>query len=272
MTVGRGGETGEAAAQSCPLVTVDLWGVHPRHVPHAVARMALDRRHLRRTTGVVFARSLGTGRGQTFGLRDADVLRWGLLTVWASAREAAAFERSAMIGAWSAIAHERWRAELHPLSSRGRWARQRPFGDPVTQPAGLTHPADPIAAITRARLSLRRAPAFWRAVPPVAEDLARCEGLRFAVGIGEAPLGLLGTFSVWDDAEALCRFAYGSPAHADVVRRTVDGGWYKEELFARFAVLRTHGTVNGRDPLARSEQGPEPGGSVSPIRQQPRKT
>ncbi|WP_239337182.1 spheroidene monooxygenase [Frankia sp. CiP3] len=253
------GDGDATAAHACPLVIIDLWGVRPRHVPHAAARMALDRRHLRRTTGLVFARSLGTGRGRTFGPRDADVLRWAVLTVWASAREAASFERSAMIDAWSAIAYERWRAELHPLSSRGRWARQRPFGDPVTQLAGLARPAGLIAAITRARLSLRRAPAFWRSVPPVAEDLTRCEGLRFAVGIGEAPLGLQGTFSVWDDADALRRFAYGSPAHTDVVRRTFEHGWYKEELFARFAVLRAHGTVNGCDPLARSGRTPSGG-------------
>jgi hypothetical protein len=214
--------------------------------------MAVDRRHLRRTAGVAFARSLGTGRGRTFRLRDADVLRWGLLTVWASALDAAAFERSDMIGAWSAIARERWRAELRPLSSRGMWARQRPFGDPVPPPADPTSPPTPIAAITRARLAFRQLPTFWRAVPPVAEDLARCEGLRFALGIGEAPLGLVGTFSVWDDATALRRFAYGRPAHSEVVRRTVENGWYREELFARFAVLRTHGTVNGRDPLTRS--------------------
>ncbi|WP_349817058.1 spheroidene monooxygenase [Frankia sp. Cppng1_Ct_nod] len=230
-------------------MTIDLWGVRPRHVPHAVARMALDRRHLRRTTGVVFARLLGTGRGRTFTPRDADMLRWGLLTVWASARDAAVFERSAVITAWSGIAHERWRAELHPLSSRGRWSRQRPFGDPVPPPSGTT---GPVAAITRARLSIRRARDFWRAVPPVTEDLARSDGLRFAVGIGEAPLGLQGTFSIWDDAAALRRFAYGREAHADVVRRTSDDGWYTEELFARFAVLHTHGTINGRDPLARS--------------------
>jgi hypothetical protein len=214
--------------------------------------MAVDRRYLRRATGVGFARSLGTGRGRTFSLRDADVRRWGLLTVWASAADAAAFERSDMITAWSAIAHERWRAELHPLASRGMWARQRPFGDPVPPPVDLTCPLAPIAVITRARLAFRRMPAFWRAVPPVAEDLARCEGLRFALGIGESPLGRVGTFSVWDDAMALRRFAYGRPAHSEVVRRTVANGWYREELFARFAVLRTHGTVNGRDPLTRS--------------------
>ena len=40
--------------------------------------------------------------------------------------------------------------------------------------------------------------AFWRAVPPVSLDLAGRPGLRLAVGIGEAPVGLQGTFSLWE--------------------------------------------------------------------------
>jgi hypothetical protein len=91
---------------------------------------------------------------------------------------------------------------------------------------------------------------FWRAVPPVSGDLHAGPGLRFALGIGEAPIGLQGTFSVWNSARALNEFAYGRPAHVAVVRRTAEEGWYAEELFARFAVLSAAGTVGGRDPLA----------------------
>jgi hypothetical protein len=62
-----------------------------------------------------------------------------------------------------------------------------------------------------------------------------------------------GTFSVWQDPDALQQFAYGRPAHRAVVRRTREVGWYAEELFARFGVLAAHGTVGGRDPLAAAE-------------------
>ena len=45
-------------------------------------------------------------------------------------------------------------------------------------------------------------------------------------------------------------FAYADPAHAAVVERTPGERWYGEELFARFAVVRALGTVDGQDLLA----------------------
>jgi len=37
--------------------------------------------------------------------------------------------------------------------------------------------------------------------------------------------------------------------HAGVIERTNREGWYAEELFARFGVLSTSGTLDGVDPL-----------------------
>ena len=71
-----------------------------------------------------------------------------------------------------------------------------------------------------------------------------------AVGIGEAPLGLQGTLSLWDSAESLRAFAHRGAAHQEVIARTPREGWYAEELFARFAVVGSEGTLHGRDPLA----------------------
>jgi hypothetical protein len=79
-------------------------------------------------------------------------------------------------------------------------------------------------------------------------DLHAAAGLRLAVGVGEAPIGLQGTFSLWDSPAALTEFAYRRPAHVEAVRRTTEVGWYSEELFARFAVLGVEGTVGGRVP------------------------
>jgi hypothetical protein len=223
------------------LVTLHLWRVTPRTVPAAVLRMGRDRGRVRRTPGLRFAKLLGTGDGRTFTVRDADPLRWGLLATWADPGAAAAFEQTPVVRSWERDAQESLRLDLQPLASRGTWSGRAPFGDPVP-----TRTAGPVAALTRARLRLAAAPGFWRAVPPVSADLRERRGLRAAVGIGEAPVGLQGTVSIWDSAQALTDFAR-DPAHAAVVARTEPERWYAEELFARFAVVGGRGTFDGRD-------------------------
>ena len=212
----------------------------------AVHRMDTDRPELRGTPGLRFAKLLGTGTGRTFTVRDADPRRWGLLAVWDDEAAAAAFEGSPVVRRWQRLADEQWSAQLRPLAARGHWAGREPFGRP--RPARWE---GPVAAVTRARLVARKAVRFWSAVPPVSADLHESPGLRFALGIGEAPVGLQGTFSVWDSAAALNAFAYDRAPHAAVVRRTEEERWYAEELFARLALISAEGTVTGRDPLFR---------------------
>ncbi len=245
---------------TAPLTTLHLFRIPPRGVPRALARMALDRRRLRSTPGLAFWKLLGTGDGRTFDLRDADLRTWGLLAVWAADAAADRFERCSPVAAgWAGLAQERWRVTLRPVSAHGSWSGRQPFGS--LAPAGAP---GPVAAITRARLRLRRAPGFWRAVPPVTADLARHPGLLLSVGIGEAPVGLQGTFSLWSDSAALRRFAYRGEAHRSVIRRTTTEGWYAEELFARFAVLGSSGTIFGGDPLAGVAQAPPSSGWGQP--------
>jgi heme-degrading monooxygenase HmoA len=224
-----------------PLTTLHVWGVPGRSVPAALLRMATDRRPLRRTPGLRFAKLLGTGSGRTFTVADADPRRWALLAVWDDDAAADAFADGPLVRRWRRRAEEEFTARLRPLAARGRWSRREPFGRP--EPRRWD---GPVAAITRARLVPLRALAFWRAVPPVSADLHAGPGLRLALGIGEAPIGLQGTFSVWESAAALNDFAYGRAAHAAVVDRTAREGWYAEELFARFAVLSATGTIGGR--------------------------
>lgn len=226
------------------LVTLHLWRVGPRGVPAAVLRMGRDRGRVRRTPGLRFAKLLGTGDGRTFTLRDADPLRWGLVATWADAGAAAAFEDSPVVRSWERDALESLRLDLRPVASRGTWSGRAPFGDPAP-----TRTDGPVAALTRARLRPAAARSFWRAVAPVGADLRGRPGLRAAVAIGEAPLGLQGTVSVWESAQALKAFAR-DPAHAAVVARTDPERWYAEELFARFAVVGGRGSFDGRDLLA----------------------
>ena len=226
------------------VVTLHLWQVPAHAVPRALVHMAADRRPLRRTPGRRFAKLLGTGSGRPFTVRDADPRRWGLLTAWDDPAAAMAFDDSGLPERWRRFADEEWVAHLEPLSAGGLWSGEEPFGRPRPRLWD-----GPVAAVTRARLVLRRAARFWSAVPPVSADLHQSPGLRLALGIGEAPLGLQGTFSIWDSSSSLNAFAYGRCPHTAVIERTHQEGWYAEELFARFGVRSSSGTIAGADPL-----------------------
>lgn len=225
------------------VVDLRLWRVE-RTAP-ALARMASGLRHVRRgAPGLRFAKLLGTGAGHTFTPRDSDPHHWALLTVWDDAAAADAGPPPALVDPWDAAAVERLVVRMAPLTARGRWSGVEPFGEP----AGARGHDGPVAAITRARLRATRAPSFWRAVPPVAADLGRAPGSRMAIGIGEAPVLLQGTFSLWDSDRDLVAFAYRTDAHREAVARTEPARWYAEELFARLAVLDVSGTYRGRTP------------------------
>lgn len=236
-----------------PVVTLTVWGVPPRRVPAAIGRMGLDRLHLRGVPGLRFAKLLGTGDGRTFTLRDADPLHWALLAVWDGDTAADRFAAGVTHRRWDAIGDERLDVRMSPISSRGSWAGREPFLPTdvprrVTGPPRARRPTGPVASITRARLRPTRALSFWRAVPPVSADLDGVDGLALALGIGEAPMGLQGTFSLWQSSTALNEFAHRRPAHAEAIRRTGPERWYVEELFARFAVRSVTGTFAGREP------------------------
>jgi hypothetical protein len=222
-------------------VTVHLWRVPRSAVPRALLRMGVDRVRLRGTPGLSFAKLLGTGDGSTFGPRDADVRTWGLLAVWADEASALAFEAHPTPRGWRRIAETEWRADLGCLRTRGEWAGRTPFA-PRPDLQGWD---GPVASITRARLRPSLAATFWRAVPPVVDDLDAGAGPTLRVGIGEAPVGLQGTLTLWPSAAALQAFAYRRGPHRRAIADTAALGWYAEELFARFAVLGQRGTVGG---------------------------
>jgi hypothetical protein len=201
------------------LVTLHVWRVPPRHVGTAMLRIAIDRMRPPRAR---FAKFLGTGKGVTFGLGEADLTRYAALTV---------SDEPVELPRWDRLAVRKVRLDLEPLSSRGTWSGREPFGRPVARRSdGM------VLALTRARLRPGRAATFWRAVPPVARELAAAPGLLARLGVGEAPIGWQGTVSLWRDAADLTAFAYRQPEHRAVIARTPADRWYAEELFARFAV------------------------------------
>lgn len=224
-------------------VTMDVWRIRAGHVPLAFLRMATQRRVIRRAQGCTFAKLLGTGAGRTFTPNDADVRQWALIACWRTRDHAMGFRQSASMRAWQRSAIESFHALMTPLASHGAWSGTAPFE--TSDPTPWT---GPVAALTRARIKTRLSRAFWAAVPPVTASLHAQPGLIGAIGIGEAPLGLQGTFSLWEDGSAVRDFAYRSAPHVDAIRRTNETHWYAEELFARFAVLTTSGVLGVSAP------------------------
>ena len=217
------------------IVLVYFWKINLRSLPIAILHMAFDRITLSRSKKVTFFKSLGSGKGETFTPKDADAKRWGLLVVIDST-EIDTFDASPLISSWRKISTAEYRAVLQPISSHGMWSKRKPFDENQ-----ISNWQGPIAAITRARIKWSMNSKFWRAVPPVTVSLKSSPGLLSAIGIGEAPIGLQGTFSRWESGAALRTFAYQGQAHIAAIQATKDLDWYAEELFARFAILEEHG-------------------------------
>lgn len=204
--------------------------------------MARQRISMRKLPGLTFCKLMGTGSGKTFTVRDADLHHWCVLSVWETPEESLAYLSSKPAKQWQRIAASQANLELEPLSAKGTWAKKTPFGNPIPQKwDGLT------AALTRASIKPRWWREFWRSVPPVSQDLNASAGLITSLGIGEAPIGLQGTFSIWESNESITAFSSKQKPHAAVIARTHETGWYSEELFARFKVTKVSGSFAGID-------------------------
>ena len=220
------------------ITTFTLARFERSRVPGLLAAVPQERLRLRRLEGLGWGRHLGTSAGgRTLG---ADLGRWAWFCSWDD--EAAAARFHAQLEARLRPA-EVATLSLRTVRARGRWAgRELPDPDPATGDGG------PLVVLTRARVRASRWRPFTAAVPPVDADLATASGLLRSVAVGEWPVLVQGTLSIWRDTHAMAAFSR-TEAHRTAVRRTADEHWYAEELFARFSVERAEGTWDGSPPL-----------------------
>lgn len=211
--------------------------------PLAMSRLGTDRLLLPRVDGLAFWRLLGTGkRDRTDG--GADPRRTAMFAVWDDESALDDFLAQHRIASRWRHAEEQWTVRLRSLGGHGTWRGFDPLDGLVPGTAD-----GPVAIITRADVRRRSWKAFGAASKVVDDELHRAAGLIDVVGIGEAPVGRLATFSLWETLAAARAFAYAMPDHVEVVRQTRHGDWYAEEMFARFEPYASTGTWNGRDPL-----------------------
>jgi hypothetical protein len=225
------------------ITLIYIWTIEKRNIAGAILRMATQRKALRNNPAISFFKLLGTGTGDSFTPRDANPLTWALL-VTLEADQVARFDQENVVQSWRAIATNELRLTASPISTHGLWSKKQPF-EIKKEGAHISDGSwdGKIVAITRARISWSKNVAFWRAVPPVIASLRKSEGLELAIGIGEAPIGLQGTLSIWRDSQSLRTFAYKGNEHKTVIERTHSEHWYSEELFARFALLELRGDL-----------------------------
>jgi len=216
----------------------------------AFGQMGLSRRALARTPGLRFWKLCGSGIGEGF-TPIPNTAVWAILGAWendAAARRACACAEGRVHQRFRRHASEDWTVMLRPASARGHWSGTRPFA-PETADAPA---AGPIAALTRATLRPRDLHRFWARSPDISAAIGRDPNVIFKIGIGEVPWLQQVTFSIWPDAAAMAAFARRGP-HADAISAVRAGGWFAEELYARFSILDDMGSWGGGSPLARLE-------------------
>lgn len=209
------------------IVTFHVVRERPGRQLVVMTRMFSDRWRLRRVDGLVFAKVLGTGRGDDTG-PSADLLRQAYLLVW---RDAAAAQRflaeHPVPRRWRSLGVER-ELVLGLVSGHGTWS-----GRAILDGMQRIAADGEVVVLTRARIRLRSWRAFRRASRRTArEDVP---GRRWALGVGELPVGLLGTVSCWRSVADLDAWLAADATHAEAAAHADE--WFAESLFARLTPI-----------------------------------
>lgn len=247
--------TWAADAMTCASLSLFRFGTLARRA-WVLGQMGLARIDLPRTPGLRFWKLCGSGTGEGF-TPVPNTAVWAILAEWES--EAIARARVAhapVFERWRHHADESWTVFLQPLASRGRWGGVAAFegeaagGCPWSR---IGAEAGPVAALTRATLRPATALRFWGRVPDISAAIGLDDRVVFKIGIGEVPLMHQVTFSIWPDAASMAHFAREDGPHARAIKAVRAGGWFREELYARFRILGDEGRWDGGHPLAALE-------------------
>jgi heme-degrading monooxygenase HmoA len=231
---------------NAPLTTITIFTLKPGNRRWGLAQMGTSPPRLRRVAGLRFFQLLGSGAANGFGSWP-NFDRYSLLTVWDSAAAAEAFfQQHALWREYEQRSREVWQAQLAPLKAHGLWDGQKPFDYETSTVISATAP---LAVLTRAAIRWGKLRRFWGFVEPTSAALATVPGVRLAIGLGELPLVRQATFSIWDSVAAMQQYAYRDARHREVIQLTRTEQWYKEELFARFAVISSVGMIDGKNPV-----------------------
>ncbi len=234
-------------------VTLTIIRYPKRYIFFALLAMAVHRLPLWLNNKISFYKLMGSGKNGTFDIHP-DWQQWAVMAVHSKPFEPEELDTpdhaiklyGQFIYAWYRFFKcEIYTLVLEPTEGHGLWDRKEPFGQ---LPKNTTYEGI-IGVMTRATIRLSKLRAFWQNVPGVAGQMQQTKGLHTSFGIGEIPFIKQATFSVWESKDAMKDFAYRLKEHNEVIQKTRKQDWYSEELFVRFKLLHTFGTVHGIDPL-----------------------
>lgn len=211
----------------------------------ALTMMGGARWPMARTADIGFWKLCGSGIGEGF-TPVPNTAVYAILATWPDLETARARTQSGIFATYQRRAVEDWTVFLETRSSRGAWSGQAPFAVTDGPLAG------PLAALTRATIKPRILTRFWRRVPNISAMIGQDPNVAFKIGIGEVPWLHQVTFSIWPSEKTMAGFARTGP-HADAIRAVREEGWFREELYARFAVVSDRGTWDGASPLRKLE-------------------
>lgn len=207
---------------------------------------------LLKNKAIRFYKLMGSGKNGTFDIRP-DLRQWAILAVFDKELPNEISTKKLYgkrIAAWWKRCHcEVMTIAIEPIEGHGTWDGKECFGAlPKT-----TSYEGAIAVLTRATIRLNKASAFWKNVKAASELVRKSPGFITSFGIGEAPWIKQATFSIWQNKKAMKEYAYKMKEHQQVIQKTRKENWYSEEMFVRFKVLWTSGTLEGKNVL--KEQG-----------------
>ncbi|MEJ7680006.1 MAG: spheroidene monooxygenase [Segetibacter sp.] len=195
-----------------------------------------------------FYKLLGCGKNGTFD-KVPDLQQWAILIITNKNDQTdyhSSFNYKNIYGGfianwWKFFGCSNWTLVLEPIEGHGTWDGKEVFG---TLPRNSDYDGL-IAVLTRATIRLNRLQQFWKHVEGVARHMSSSDGFITSLGIGEAPWIKQATFSIWKNKENLKAFAYKMHEHTEVIKKTKQEKWYSEDMFVRFKIIASHGSLNG---------------------------
>ncbi len=191
---------------------------------------------------------MGSGKNGSFDITP-DLRQWALLAVVNKELKQELTTKELygknIAGWWRRCHCEVLTIALNPVEGHGKWDGKECFG-----PLPKSSPYEGVVAVlTRASIRWSKAKAFWKNVDGASTAVRNAPGFVMSVGIGEAPLVKQATFSVWHSKQQMKAYAYQQRQHQQVIQKTRKENWYREEMFVRFVILWTSGTMNGKNEL-----------------------